>query len=167
MKRAKVVAYMTDLRVGATVAPGPPLHLSKPLQCHYPTFTNQSARGVKTSPLHDRLVKAGACFKDVSGWEGPDWFAIGDEEPIARELTWGRAHWFDNWRAEHIACRTAAVLIDMSFMSKFLVQGRDAGTVLNRLSTSNVDGDKEMITYTQVRAGGRGVCGQTCGQMHR
>jgi len=34
-------------------------------------------------------------------------------------------------------------------MSKFLVQGKDAGRFLNRLSTANVDGDCETITYTQ------------------
>ena len=39
--------------------------------------------------------------------------------------------------------------MDMSFMSKFLVQGRDAGKCLNRLSTANVDGKSETITYTQ------------------
>jgi len=39
--------------------------------------------------------------------------------------------------------------MDMSFMSKFLVQGRDAGKCLNRLSTANVDGAVGMITYTQ------------------
>ena len=32
------------------------------------------------------------------------------------------------------------ILMDMSFMSKFLVQGRDAGRVLNHISANNVDG---------------------------
>lgn len=40
-------------------------------------------------------------------------------------------------------------MIDMSFMAKFLVQGRDAGAALNRLCTANIDGDVDMITYTQ------------------
>ena len=39
--------------------------------------------------------------------------------------------------------------MDMSFMSKFLVQGRDAGACLNRLSTANVDGAPGEIVYTQ------------------
>ena len=34
---------------------------------------------------------------------------------------WGKHHWFDHWRAEHEACRESVALIDMSFMSKFLV----------------------------------------------
>ncbi len=51
--------------------------------------------------------------------------------------------------AEHKGCREAVALIDMSFMSKFLVQGRDAGRVLNRMSTANVDEKDGTITYTQ------------------
>ena len=39
--------------------------------------------------------------------------------------------------------------MDMSFMAKFLVQGRDAGRVLDRVSANRVDGDAGVITYTQ------------------
>jgi 4-methylaminobutanoate oxidase (formaldehyde-forming) len=39
--------------------------------------------------------------------------------------------------------------MDMSFMSKFLVQGRDAGAMLDRLSANRVDTDVNSITYTQ------------------
>ena len=34
-------------------------------------------------------------------------------------------------------------------MAKFLVQGRDAGRLLNHISANNVDGAAGMITYTQ------------------
>jgi heterotetrameric sarcosine oxidase gamma subunit len=39
--------------------------------------------------------------------------------------------------------------MDMSFMAKFLVQGRDAGRVLNHVSANDVDGSLGVITYTQ------------------
>jgi len=39
--------------------------------------------------------------------------------------------------------------MDMSFMSKFLVEGRDAGRVLDHLSANSVDGAAGQITYTQ------------------
>ena len=39
--------------------------------------------------------------------------------------------------------------MDMSFMSKFLVQGRDAGALLQHLSANSVDGEPGVITYTQ------------------
>lgn len=118
-------------------------------KCHYPTFSNESARNVKKSPIHQQLAAKGAFFKEVSGWEGTDWFAPEGVEPKVEKLVWGRHNWFPYWEAEHRACREGVVLIDMSFMSKFLVQGRDAGKSLNYLSTANVDGNCGVITYTQ------------------
>src|SRR5215210_2697787 len=63
-------------------------------QCHYPTKSMKTARGVKTSARHDRLLAAGAHFRDVSGWEGPDWYAPAGIEPPAEQLSWRRESWF-------------------------------------------------------------------------
>jgi len=118
-------------------------------QCHYPTRSMQTARNARHSPLHDRLAARGAYFKDVSGWEGADWYAPPGVEPRVERLSWGRQNWFPFWRAEHEACRNGVILMDMSFMSKFEVQGREVGRVLNHLSANNVDGEPARITYTQ------------------
>jgi 4-methylaminobutanoate oxidase (formaldehyde-forming) len=118
-------------------------------KCHYPSLTPQTARDVKRSAVHDRLASAGAWFRDVSGWEGADWYAPPGYEPKVEKLSWGRENWFPWWAAEHKAAREGVILMDMSFMSKFLVQGRDAGRVLNRISSNNVDGEPGTITYTQ------------------
>ncbi len=118
-------------------------------KCHYPTLSPQTARGVKRSAVHDRLAAAGAYFRDVSGWEGADWYAPEGQAPKVEKLSWGRENWFPWWEAEHRAAREGVVLMDMSFMSKFLVQGRDSGRVLNTISANNVDGEPSTITYTQ------------------
>jgi 4-methylaminobutanoate oxidase (formaldehyde-forming) len=118
-------------------------------QCHYPTRSMRTARGVKRSPVHHLLAEAGAYFKDVSGWEGADWYAPDGGTPDPGPLTWGRGHWFRYWEAEHRAAREGVIVMDMSFMSKFLVEGRDAGRLLNRLSANHVDGEPGWITYTQ------------------
>ncbi len=47
-------------------------------QTHFPGRSMQTARGVKRSPVHDRLVGQRAYFRDVSGWEGADWYAPRD-----------------------------------------------------------------------------------------
>ena len=104
---------------------------------------------MKKSAVHDRLAAAGAYFRDVSGWEGADWYAPAGHEPKVEKLSWGRENWFPWWEAEHRAAREGVILMDMSFMSKFLVQGRDAGRVLNHISANNVDGASGVITYTQ------------------
>jgi heterotetrameric sarcosine oxidase gamma subunit len=117
-------------------------------QCHYPTRSMQTARNVKRSPLHERLAARGAYFRDVSGWEGADWYAPPGVEPRVERLSWGRQNWFPFWEAEHHAAREGVILMDMSFMSKFLVQGRDAGRILDFLSANRVDGPAGVITYT-------------------
>ena len=118
-------------------------------QCHYPTRSMMTARGAKKSALHDRLAARGAYFRDVSGWEGADWYAPDGLPPDMDKLSWGRQSWFPLWKAEHEAARNGVILMDMSFMAKFLVQGRDAGRILNHISANNVDGPSGMITYTQ------------------
>jgi glycine cleavage system aminomethyltransferase T/glycine/D-amino acid oxidase-like deaminating enzyme len=118
-------------------------------KCHYPTMTPQTARGAKQSSIHHQLAEAGACFSDVSGWEGADWYAPPGCQPKVEKLSWGRQNWFPWWADEHRAAREDVVLMDMSFMSKFLVQGRDAGRALNHISANTVDGPPGVITYTQ------------------
>jgi glycine cleavage system aminomethyltransferase T/glycine/D-amino acid oxidase-like deaminating enzyme len=116
---------------------------------HLPGRAMSTARGIRRSPLHDRLSSQGAYFRDVSGWEGADWYAGPDVVADPGALTWGRPEWFDVWAAEHRAIREGVGLMDMSFMSDFAVTGPDAGAFLDRLSTARVDGESGVITYTQ------------------
>ena len=118
-------------------------------QCHYPNKAMKTARDAKRSPVHAQLAAQGAYFKDVSGWEGADWYAGPGATPDAGPLTWGRPAFWQQWQREHRACREGVVLMDMSFMSKFRVQGRDAGTVLDHVSANAVNGASGTITYTQ------------------
>jgi len=118
-------------------------------KCHYPNKSYQTARGAKQSPIHERLAARGAYFRDVSGWESADWYAPAGFEPTVDKLSWGRENWFPWWEAEHKAARENVILMDMSFMSKFLVQGRDAGKVLNYVSANNVNASTGQVTYTQ------------------
>jgi glycine/D-amino acid oxidase-like deaminating enzyme len=123
--------------------------LADTYRLHYPDHQQQTCRGAKKSPFHDRLAEQNAVFKDVSGWESPTWYAPQGVEPKILSETFGRPHWFDHWAAEHKACRENVALFDMSFMSKFVVQGHDAANFLNYLSTANIDGPPGKITYTQ------------------
>lgn len=116
---------------------------------HLPGRAMSTARGIRRSPLHDRLASQGAYFRDVSGWEGADWYAGPGAAADPGALTWGRPTWFDSWAQEHRAIREGVGLMDMSFMSDFEVTGRDAGAFLDRLSTARVDGPAGVITYTQ------------------
>lgn len=120
---------------------------------HYPELQYDSNRDSKRSPFHERLLAKGAFMKSVSGWESPGWFVEGRSIDQNEEVnhSFGRESWFSHWEAEHMTCRNAVCLFDMTFMSKFLVQGIDSGTFLNRLSTANVVSKESeaKITYTQ------------------
>ena len=118
-------------------------------ECHYPGQSMRTARGVKRSPLHDRMDARGAWFAEVSGWEAPDWFAAPGVAAAEPALTWGRPDFWEQWAAEHRAVRAGVGLFDMSFMAKFAVTGPDAGALLDRLSANSVDGEPGRITYTQ------------------
>ncbi len=122
---------------------------------HTPGKQLRTARGAMLSPVHDRLVALGGYLREVSGWEGADWFAGTGAMPTA-EPSWGRAPWFEQWRAEHEAIRERVGLMDMSFMAKFEVTGAGAGELLDKLSAGLVDGEPGVITYTQwLNDGGR------------
>jgi 4-methylaminobutanoate oxidase (formaldehyde-forming) len=84
-----------------------------------------------------------------AGWEIADWYAPPGEKAEVEHYTWGRQSSFEHVASEHRACREGVVLMDMSFMSKFLVQGRDALALLDRLSCNDLDVSPGRITYTQ------------------
>lgn len=122
--------------------------LAKSFGAHFPNESFQTARGLKQSVMYERLKAAGAFFTESHGWEMPDWFAPTPQQAQLESYSWGRQHWWDWHAAEHRAAREDAVLMDMSSMSKFLVQGRDACALLNRLSCNDVDVAPGRIVYT-------------------
>ncbi|MFK7732609.1 MAG: FAD-dependent oxidoreductase [Pseudomonadales bacterium] len=118
-------------------------------RCHYPSEVKETCRGARQSVLHDRLAAAGAYFIETSGWESPAWYAPSGTKAEVEKLSFGKMNWFPYWQAEHKACREGVILMDMSLMSKFLVQGRDAGKALDFIAANKVNGDAGVITYTQ------------------
>ncbi len=116
------------------------------------TFPNtqwQTARDVRKSILHERLEKAGAFFGSSAGWEYADWFAPEGQEAKVEKYSWDRQNWFEYNAAEHKACRENVILMDVTMMSKFLVQGRDAQKMLDRISTNNISVPVGKIVYTE------------------
>lgn len=116
---------------------------------HFPGKSFDTARNVKRHVLHDRLASAGAFFVQSAGWEIADWYARPGEPVETPRYTWARPSWFETVGEEHRACREDVILMDMSFMSKFLVQGADALECLDRLSCNDLEAPPGRITYTQ------------------
>jgi 4-methylaminobutanoate oxidase (formaldehyde-forming) len=115
---------------------------------HWPWRQVETARGVRRSPLHDRLAVMGACFGETAGWERANWFAAPDE--VAEyAYGYGRQNWHDASAAEHRAAREAVALFDQTSFGKFLVQGRDAEQVLNRICANDIAIAPGTVVYTQ------------------
>ena len=116
---------------------------------HYPNRQRTTARPVICSPVHDRLAQNGACFSMVAGWERADWFAPEGVEPVHR-YSWGKANWFEYQGQEHLAVRQGVGMYDLTSMHKYLVQGPDAGEVLQKLCAGNVAVPVGQIVYTPI-----------------
>ena len=138
-------------------------------QTAWPNREFETARGLRPSPLHDRLAGLGACFGSKNGWERPNWFARpnrGSGDPNARldstgtrhparfaespavEYSFGRQNWFQNHAFEHRAAREDVALFDQTGFSKYLLKGRDAVSVLQRLCGNDVDVTIGKVVYS-------------------
>jgi glycine cleavage system T protein len=114
---------------------------------HWPFRQFESARMARTSPLHDRLKAKGACFGEAGGWERANWFAPKGVEPVY-EYSYGRQNWFPHSGKEHMAIRENVGLLDQTSFAKFLLQGRDAEMVINKVSANNMSVPVGKIVYT-------------------
>ncbi len=123
---------------------------------HFPMRQMATARGVRRSPVHDRLAARGAVFGEVAGWERANWFAAPGQ---AREYrhSWGRQNWFANQRAEHLAVRERVGLFDMTSFGKIRVEGRDACRFLNRVCAAEVDVAPGRVVYGQMLTARGGI----------
>jgi 4-methylaminobutanoate oxidase (formaldehyde-forming) len=136
-------------------------------QMAWPNREFESGRGIRKSPLHDRLAAAGAWFGQKAGWERPNLFALPSPSPLGGEragargaavssfatdreikYSFGRQNWFANHAFEHRSARENVALFDQTGFSKLLLKGRDAVTVLQRLCGNNVDVPVGKAVYT-------------------
>jgi 4-methylaminobutanoate oxidase (formaldehyde-forming) len=115
---------------------------------HWPFEQRTSARGIRRSPLHDRVVDAGAVLAEVAGWERAAWYARDGVDP-QDEYTFGRQKWFECVGVEHRAVRSGVGLFDLSSFGKLLVQGPGALELLQRVCANDVAVPPGRIVYTQ------------------
>ena len=116
-------------------------------QLAWPNREFETGRGLRKTPLHERLAADGACFGAKSGWERPNWLARAGMKP-EMQYSFGRQNWFECHAAEHCAARERVALFDQSGFSKLLLKGRDALTVLQRLCGNEMDVPDGRAVYT-------------------
>jgi 4-methylaminobutanoate oxidase (formaldehyde-forming) len=119
------------------------LHYAMP----WPNRELDTARPFRRSPLYDRLAAKGACFGSKMGWERANWFASPGEASHT-DYSFARQNWHEAVRREMEATRERVAIFDQTSFAKFLVQGRDACAVLNRLCAANIDVAPGTSVYT-------------------
>eukprot|EP00930_Biecheleria_cincta_P082328 TRINITY_DN72081_c0_g1_i1.p1 TRINITY_DN72081_c0_g1~~TRINITY_DN72081_c0_g1_i1.p1 ORF type:complete len:883 (+),score=157.74 TRINITY_DN72081_c0_g1_i1:53-2701(+) len=123
-----------------------------------PKRETTQARGLRRSPLFDVLEADGARFGQKAGWERPNYFSLTEralhvdpfQGPGLQPETWGEAAWMEPAAEEHLACRSAAALFDVSSFAKLLVVGDGAAAALSRICGNEIRGRAGFSTYTQM-----------------
>jgi glycine cleavage system aminomethyltransferase T/glycine/D-amino acid oxidase-like deaminating enzyme len=113
----------------------------------WPLREPRTARGVRLSPLHDRLSAAGASFGTRMGWERPNVFAPQAE---AEAYGWDKPAWLPWSAAEQRATRTAVAVFDQTSFSKYVVSGPGALDALQWLCAADVDVPVGHCVYTPM-----------------
>ena len=116
-------------------------------ELHWPGKQPTTGRGVRQVPLFEALRAAGAAFGQAAGWERANWFEPGTVDPEVR-YDFEAPSWFPSVRDEVRVTRDGVALYDLSTYVKFVVQGREALSGLQRLATSDLDVPVGRIVYT-------------------
>src|SRR4029453_6088590 len=107
-----------------------------------------SVRPLRRSPLYDRLRARGAVFGTKLNWERANYFL-----PSGAALppyTLDTPGWLPFVLDEQRVCRENVVVFDQTSFSKFILKGRDALAVLQRLCANEIDVPVGRMVYTAM-----------------
>jgi 4-methylaminobutanoate oxidase (formaldehyde-forming) len=107
-----------------------------------------TVRPLRRSPLHDRLAARGAVFGTKLNWERANYF-LPQGASVPRP-TLDTPGWLPYVLEEQLACREAVVVFDQTSFAKFVLKGRDALAVLERLCANRVDVPVGRMVYSAM-----------------
>jgi glycine cleavage system aminomethyltransferase T/glycine/D-amino acid oxidase-like deaminating enzyme len=107
-----------------------------------------TVRPLRRSPLYDRLRAKGAVFGTKLNWERANYFLPAGASPAPYTLE--TPAWLPYVLDEQRACREDVVVFDQTSFSKFVLKGRDALAVLQRLCANEIDVPIGKMVYTAM-----------------
>jgi 4-methylaminobutanoate oxidase (formaldehyde-forming) len=107
-----------------------------------------TVRPLRRSPLHDRLAARGAVFGTKLNWERANYFL--PQGATIPPPTLDTPGWLPYVLEEQRACREDVVVFDQTSFAKFVLKGRDALGVLERLCANRIDVPVGRIVYTAM-----------------
>jgi len=133
------VAEMDPRRFGPHTYPKGPFAEAKAIdefhemyQVRSPGEERFAGRPVKTTPVYDRFQELGAQWMEIFGWERPQYFGQLEQH------TFRRSNALDAVGDEVRGTRERAGIADLTAFTKIEVTGRDAVSLLERLSANKL-----------------------------
>jgi heterotetrameric sarcosine oxidase gamma subunit len=114
----------------------------------WPREELETVRPLRRSPLYDRLAAKGAVFGSKMNWERANYFL--PAASVRPPYTLGTPGWLPHVLEEQRACREDVVVFDQTSFGKFVLKGRDALAVLQRLCANEIDVPVGKMVYTAM-----------------
>ena len=115
----------------------------------FPHFNRLAGRPIKPSPLYETLMKKGAVYEEVYGFERPRWFARNGVTQ-RDHYSFHRNEVHDMVGIEVKAVREKVGIMDVTAFTKVEVSGRDAYSLLNGLTANRMPQKVGAITLTHM-----------------
>ncbi|MBP9182851.1 MAG: GcvT family protein [Fuscovulum sp.] len=115
---------------------------------HWPGLQFTTARGIRRSPFHDRMLAAGAFMTELAGWERPGFFGTPDQVANVR-FSYDRPSYFANVATECQNTAENVSVFDYSCFTKYRIEGPGALAALNHICAADCDVPLGRIVYTQ------------------
>ena len=145
------VAEMDPRRFGPHTYPKGPFAEAKAIdefhemyQVRSPGEERFAGRPIKTTPVYDRFEKLDARWMEIFGWERPQYFGP------AEQHTFRRSNALDAVGEEVRGTRERAGIADLTAFTKIEVTGRDAASLLERLSANKLPAKNGGIRLTHM-----------------
>ncbi|MEM7527898.1 MAG: FAD-dependent oxidoreductase [Pseudomonadota bacterium] len=146
------VARFGDWATMAYTNPKVRENYSRRFRIKYPNEELPAARPLKTTPIYDRLLAAGAQMGDSWGLEAPLWFAPAGVED---SFSWRRSTDFQHIREEVRAVREGVGLMEISGFSKFFVKGPGARGFLDHVLACRIPEPGRMTLAPMLKEDGK------------
>ncbi|MGI9426183.1 MAG: GcvT family protein, partial [Hyphomicrobiaceae bacterium] len=125
---------------------------SRRFSIRFPNEELPAARPLKTTPIYDRLLQAGAQFGASYGLEVPLWFA---PKGVGETFSWRRSTDFAHVGAEAKAVRASVGLTETTGFAKYSIAGQGAHDWLDRMLACRMPAPGRIVMAPMLKHDGR------------
>ena len=125
---------------------------SRRFSIRFPNEELPAGRPLRTTPVYDRLLAAGAQMGEAYGLEQALWFA---PEGVVDDFSWRRSTDFEHVAEEANAVRAAVGMMEISSFAKYTIRGSGASDWLDRLLTCRLPAEGRMTLAPMLNYAGK------------